>query len=142
MSRRFLTIVALSVLITGCSDATGNVPDSFLGCDRVEGYRLGDSEGGNLSTSDCGLSGSYIDYYAFTLSSDRDIVIDLASNQFDAYLILFDRRTGQVIEENDDGPFDTDARIAGFLERGDYVIGVTSFDPGEIGQYTLDSDTN
>jgi hypothetical protein len=138
--------VTLSILlVAGCRDS-GTEPSlqSFQNC-SVAAYQLGTTVSGTLTTSDCQLtymglqSGEYVDQYGFTLGSSRGVTVTMSSTQVDSYLIIWNRATGQIVAEDDDSGGGTDARIVTTLPAGNYVIGATTWDPGETGTYTLAS---
>lgn len=86
------------------------------------------------------FSGSYVDYYEFSLSSAQSVTITLNSTQFDAMLLLFNRASGDLVDFDDDsgeGGIGTNSRIQISLPAGTYVIGATSFEEGETGTYQL-----
>ena len=130
-----------ALLLLACGDSLTNPRlQSFMGCNVREIY-LDESLAGTLSSGDCRVEGAYADMYLLDLRNDSDVIIDLESFDFDAYLVLYDRDTGEVLAENDDlNNFDSDARLAGYLPRGRYIISATSFDVGETGQYVLTVD--
>lgn len=74
--------------------------------------------------------------YTVKLSKDKSYIIDLVSNDFDAYLRLLDK-AGKQLAEDDDGGGDLNARIIHGIDKdGDYQIVVTSFD-GQVGKFNL-----
>jgi hypothetical protein len=137
----FLSIIVLS----GCGDSvTDPVSENFQNC-GVAPYQLGSTVSGSLTSSDCLLNyqgfqgGEYVDFYGFSIGSSRAVTINMTSNQIDSYLIIWNRATGAIVAEDDDGSTGVNARINITLPAGSYVIGATSFDAGEIGPYTLSS---
>lgn len=98
---------------------------------------LGTAVNGSLTTNDCQEQGFFTDYYEIRLNNGRDIRIDLASNDFDAFLELWDRETGNFITEANFGGIGDNARIEGFLPAGTYVIAASSNFQGETGDYSL-----
>ncbi|CAN5608551.1 hypothetical protein BH23GEM1_BH23GEM1_01930 [soil metagenome] len=112
-----------------------------MGC-PVQQIYVDDARSGTLTTGDCRVNGRYAHMYLLDHRRDQDfLIIDLESFDFDAYLELYDRDTGELLVENDDlNDFDTDARLSRFLPRGRYIIAATSFDVGETGQYVLTVD--
>jgi hypothetical protein len=108
----------------------------LVGCD-VEAASSSGSTTGTLSSGDCALGdGSAVDYYALKLASAADVQIELASGDFDAYLLLWDE-DGEVLDEDDDGGGGTDARIARRLGAGLYLVAANAFEVDEAGRYTL-----
>ena len=87
-----------------------------------------------------GSGDRYARFYAFTLSAESDITIDLSSEK-DTYLYL---RSGTSTEgsapyENDDYnyPASTDSRIAERLDAGTYTVEATTYAAGTTGDFTL-----
>lgn len=96
---------------------------------------------GSLRNGDAQLdSGEWVDYYRFHGQRGERVRIDLESAAFDTWLILTSPDgTG---ESNDDAADPegrpTNSRIDTVLsEEGDYIVGVTSYRPGETGSYTV-----
>ncbi len=81
--------------------------------------------------------GRYYRTVTVTLQAGTTYTIDLASDDFDSYLLLVDRN-GRVLAEDDDSGGGLDARIV-WRPRvtGTYTIIVTTFNPGERGEYSL-----
>lgn len=71
------------------------------------------------------------------LQAGVEYTIDLTSNEFDPYLRLEDA-SGKNLAEDDDSGGDLNARIVYRAPAdGEYRVIVTSFEPGDIGEYTL-----
>lgn len=139
MYRRLLglTVLAAAVACNGDSILGPGSADPFRGCSSVFRMNLGSTVNGSLSTNDCQDQGYFTDYYEIQLNSGRDITIDLASNDFDAFLELYDRETGDFLGEDDNSGFGNNARLQGFLPAGTYVIAASSFFTNETGDYSL-----
>ncbi|HEX8641286.1 MAG TPA: caspase family protein [Allosphingosinicella sp.] len=107
----------------------------------AEPITLGATVNGNLARGDGQLaSGEYTDRYRFTARRGQRIRAEVTSGKFDTYLML--RRPDGSQDDNDDsevaGEASTDSRIDTVLaEDGEYVLVVTSFRPGESGNYRL-----
>ena len=99
--------------------------------------RVGEAVRGSLSGGDTQLqSGEYSDTYRFEGRRGERVAIDLTSSAFDTYLILRPPSGDQV--DNDDGPDGTNSQIEDALpEDGVYELQVTSYQPGELGDYRL-----
>ena len=142
-SLRGALLAGPALLLLACGDMVNDpTRQRFLGCDLVQVY-VNESRGGLLSSSDCIVDGTYTEmwYFDHRGSEDQVLVIDLESFDFDAYLVLYDYDTGEIIAENDDvNDSDPDARLVGTLARGRYVIAATTFQGGETGQYVLTVD--
>ncbi|MDQ3907561.1 MAG: carboxypeptidase regulatory-like domain-containing protein, partial [Acidobacteriota bacterium] len=111
---------------------------------------FGDSVNGELKAGDCTnpIDGTLYDAYTFTGTAGQQVVIDMASTAFDAYLYLM--RPGEtdispdpnVTVQDDDGGGGTNARITLTLAKsGTYTILADSYGtgvtPGGTGPYTL-----
>lgn len=103
---------------------------------------VGQTINGQLTTSDCLMTGKYIDYYSFTGVVGQQIAIELNSAAFDTYLILYNP-SGGIVQEDDDGGTGTNSRIppdAGYLSltaTGTYKIAATSYGAGATGSYSI-----
>ncbi len=96
---------------------------------------------GRLEAGDGRLSsGEFADRYRFSARRGQRIRAELEAGKFDTYLML--HRPDGSRDENDDSGSEaapsTDSRIDTVLaEDGEYVLVVTSFRPGESGDYRL-----
>ena len=109
----------------------------FLNCATAQAYTFGAIVNGTLGNGDCVVpDGAYMDRYTFTLATARTVTINLTSDDFDAYLYLFNAQ-GAIIAQNDDAGTSLDSRISLSLPAGTYSIGASAFDEFEAGQYTL-----
>ncbi len=96
---------------------------------------------GRLAEGDGRLaSGEYTDHYRFRAQRGQRVTITLTAGKMDTYLIL--ARPDGTLDGNDDSEIDgrasTDSRIDTVLaEDGEYVITVTTYRPGETGDYRL-----
>lgn len=94
---------------------------------------------GNLSVRDAVLEdGSHYDSYPFSGSSGQQVIIYLASQDFDSYLILLDPQ-GQRIYENDDiSRRDSNSRLIVTLPTtGTYTAIANSYEAGKNGRYFI-----
>ena len=109
--------------------------------ERAEPIALGATVRGSLGQGDAQLSsGEYSDRYRFTARRGQRIRAEVNADKFDTYLIL--RRPDGSQDDNDDtvadGRTSTNSRIDTVLaEDGEYVLSVTSYRPGETGEYRL-----
>lgn len=98
------------------------------------------AETGALARGDGRLdSGEYVDRYTFRGRRGQRVAIDLSSREFDTYVILVPPSGNQ--QDNDDRGegSSTDSRIETALaEDGEYQLLVTSYRPGETGNYRLE----
>lgn len=101
-------------------------------------YRLG-----ALTTSDSlnpARNGRYYDDYNLnSITAGDRLQLTLSSPDFDAYLQLINRQTGQVIARNNDLNSDTsNARLTFTAQAGvSYTLRVTTYDSDETGNYHL-----
>jgi hypothetical protein len=141
-SLRGALLAGPAALLLACGDSVTDPRfDRFMGCD-VRDIFVNDARGGTLTSGDCRVQGAYTDMYLLDWRTEEEfLIIDLESFDFDAYLVLYDWDTGEVLHEHNNlNDFDTDARLSGYLPRGRYVIAATSFEAGETGQYVLTVD--
>jgi len=81
--------------------------------------------------------GFFMDFYEFNGTVGTPITLSLTSTQFDAYVLLM-APSGAISTNDDANAATTDAQLNGtLLESGIYTIGVSSFNPGESGNYDL-----
>lgn len=86
---------------------------------------------------------SYSDGYLIDLEKGEVLLLTLVSEDFDAYLLLYDN-DASVVADNDDAPGEgvTDSEILFEVpESGRYVVVATSLDRGETGDYRLLGET-
>jgi hypothetical protein len=136
-TRRALLLGGL-IALAACEDSpTQSEVDEILGCERVARIGVPANTNGVLSGSDCTLNdGSYVDFYSFRVTGSRQVTITLRSEQFDSYLSLL-TSSGSLLDTDDDGGGDLDARITTTLSDGTYVIAANSLSDGETGSYSL-----
>ena len=93
-------------------------------------------------TSDCSSdsrTGSYAQYYSFTLEQEAQVTIDLTSAE-DTYLYLLrgSGRDGAEAASNDDiESGNTDSRVVATLAAGTYTIEATTYNASTTGSFTL-----
>ena len=110
---------------------------AFLNCTVAQAYTIGATVNGTLATGDCVTPDEgWMDRYQFTVAATRTVRIDLASEEFDAFLYLFDS-DGVILARNDDGGNVFDSRITISLPPGTYSIGAATFEGEGGGAYTL-----
>ena len=108
---------------------------------------------GSLATDDCLRRGQfYTDIFAITgrgsgatgTGAGQSVTFDLASTQFDAYLILHSGSVdGPVVVEDNDGGGGTNSRVTFTLQTGvTYFLEVSSALSNQRGNYTLTTTTN
>ena len=102
---------------------------------------IGATVNGSLAAGDRTLaSGEFSDRYRFTARRGTRVRAEVTAGKFDTYLML--RRPDGTQDDNDDtqvgGETSTNSRIDTVLaEDGEYVLVVTSYRPGESGDYRL-----
>lgn len=102
---------------------------------------VGDSVAGVLAEAD-GVSPNekFFDEYDVRTEAGQRLSITARSDVFDTYLIVYRRQVGgeyEIVAEDDDSGGDLDSRVLLNSEGGDYRIQVTSYSPGETGDYSL-----
>lgn len=109
--------------------------------ERAQPIAIGATVTGRLEQGDGRLaSGEFSDRYRFTARRGQRIRAELTAGKVDTYLML--RHPDGSQDDNDDSLLDgqpsTDSRIDTVLaEDGEYVLVVTSYEPGETGEYRL-----
>jgi hypothetical protein len=115
------------------------VTDAPAGSGRVETIRPGAQVTGRLEPGDRQHGGGgYEDLWEFDARNNQDVMIEMHSSDFDAYLELRDP-SGNLVQENDDGGSGTDALIMAHIGRsGRYRIVARSYgDRQATGVYDL-----
>lgn len=100
----------------------------------------GRSASGSLGATD-GTSrsrtGSLADDYTFTGASGDSVIIDLSSDEFDTYLILFGPDGSQVARNDDFGSTSRSYIWHRLSSSGVYTIEVTTYSSHELGRYEI-----
>jgi hypothetical protein len=108
-----------------------------LFCGSRQTLAPGASVTGAIAYTGCQSGGAFADVYRVDVPNSGTVDIKLASNDFDAYLVLLDAK-GNVVETDDDSGGGTDARITTMLAPGSYyVVARPSTDYTAAGSYTL-----
>lgn len=82
------------------------------------------------------VNGEHIDWYDITCEAGQLMLLQVDGVGFDTYLIFAD--PDHAWEENDDAGSTTTSRIeSNVFSPGEYRVGVTSYEGGETGRYTL-----
>jgi hypothetical protein len=107
-------------------------------CTARNTLSLGLSVDGNITYTGCQYDGQvFADLYKFALAADTTVDLRLNSSDFDAYLVLLDAK-GNVVDEDDDGGGNTNARVTVPLTAGTYyVVAKPVGDYLKHGAYTL-----
>jgi hypothetical protein len=110
-------------------------------CEANATHTIGTTTSGGLTVSDCKFAdGTFVDFYAVTISTDGTYVFNQKSGVFDTFLILY-LTGGDPIAVNDDFGTGSDSRIKAIIPAGNYTIGANSYDIS-TGSYTLTSATD
>ena len=93
---------------------------------------------GSLSSSDAVLDdGSHYDLWSVTVRAGQRVVIDMESDDVDAYLRVL-RNDGTTIATDDDGASGSNARVEFQApQAGDYLVIATSYEAGGTGGYKV-----
>jgi hypothetical protein len=111
-----------------------------LGCD-VARLDVGEGAEGDLADAACALDdGRAVAYYAFGADAPDTYVLAVGSAWFDTVLYLYDEEGTRIAENDDASPWDTNSRFLTDLDRGVYVLGVSSFEPEAGGAYRVVAD--
>jgi len=134
--QRFTFILTL-LLVAGCSDASSdataeNVPDTPTVEPPTE-------EQGTLAEGDETLqSGEYMDSYEVLVREGQWLRAEVLSGDFDPYFIILDPTGDQTdVDDSSQGNRSMTKAITQASEGGEWRIVVTSYEPGESGDYTL-----
>jgi len=95
----------------------------------------GGSAGGSLSAGDCVVDETRLDLYGFELTERKQVRIELVSEAFDTFVMLFDDAC-TVTAFNDDCE-DLNSCLDVVLSAGRYFIGVMGFEGNATGPYEL-----
>lgn len=110
-------------------------------CETAVAYTLLSTIQASLTAQDCTFQGGYFtDLYSVGVAQARGVTIRMSSDAVDAYLELYDGQGNVVAVDDDDisgdGP---NSALRVFMPAGNYFLAASSFDPGEVGAYTLSS---
>ena len=102
---------------------------------------VGDSLAGVLTDGDgLGADEKVFDLYDIRTVAGQRLSITIRSDVFDTYAEVYRREDDgeyTLVAEDDDSGGDLDSRVTVITDTGDYRIRVTSYSPGEIGDYSL-----
>lgn len=83
------------------------------------------------------VDNSFYNTYTFDGEAGQRVIIDMISDDFDAYLILLDV-DGNEFAQNDDGGDNNNARLEVTLpDNGTYTLLANSYEAGQTGNYQL-----
>ena len=138
--KRFRVVPVLLVFaLFGCGDSgteSNTQPDPFMGC-SVARIGANSTQAGTLTTSDCFLEESYVDFYELDLGSTTSLTIDAMSDEFDTILVVLDRDSGNEIAFDDDSGAGLNSRIIATFSPGTYIIAVAGYSDSDLGTYTV-----
>jgi hypothetical protein len=121
-------VVALSLVLLGSLGVLHAQPPAFKPIEINAELNQNDAKDEKLQNP-CKV-------YPVKLQKDKTYLIDLVSQDFDAYLRLLDKKGNQLAEDDDAGG-NLNARIIHSIDAdGDYQIVATSFD-GAVGKFSL-----
>ena len=109
----------------------------LLGCDAG---KVDETHEGRLEKGDLVLAqdGSLYDSFGFEADKGAQITLDLASEDFDAFVHLMDADSEQIAYNDDAGPGSTDARIVFEADRTGVYYAVVNTRTGDSqGAYVL-----
>lgn len=103
----------------------------------TDGLNLQNS--GTLNAGELALTdGSAYDRYYFEGRQGQSVSIDMASADFDAYLVLLDSEQNQIAQNDDISASNSNARITTVLPSdGIYMIWANGYDANALGQYSI-----
>jgi hypothetical protein len=88
-----------------------------------------------------GTNGHYYDVYQLTnLAPGYGVTIDLASNNFDTVVGIYNASSGQLVGSSDDGGAGTNSSFTftpTFGDQSAYYAIVTSYGPNSTGNYQI-----
>ena len=134
---RMIGLTALSAILMGSGGGAVRAAPILIA--QSAPSRVPQTISGRLDQNSAVLedTGRYYETHTFEANAGEALSIELASDDFDAYLIL-QSPTGERLATDDDGPGDSNARIVITLPiTGTYTIVVHSDQAGEGGDYQL-----
>ncbi|MBE7385086.1 MAG: tetratricopeptide repeat protein [Leptolyngbya sp. SIO1E4] len=134
-TRLYANVIALALVFPTLT--TAQAVELTQAPAREAEERRSQSINGTLGTDDAVLDGGeYYEIHTFEGAEGQTITIDLVSEEFDTYLVVFGPE-GDRVGENDDGD-NSNAQIWLTLpSTGTYTVWATSYSAGEVGSYQL-----
>jgi serine protease Do len=130
----------LAAVNQGSAPQTAQIQSPFLGGGRgVQSLALNSQIQDRLDNSSGILpaDNSYFNAYSFEGRAGQQVVIDMASNEFNPYLILLNS-SGVALAQDDDSGGSGNSQLNVTLPDSDtYIILANSYAPGETGNYLL-----
>jgi hypothetical protein len=120
---------------------TADLLDSVFGC-GAEVEPISGSESGALDADDCVINdGSFADFYAFRIEEDADVRVEMDSDDFSPYLLVFRVNSGAgtftEVGRDPNGSEGDAARVTASLGPGLYVAYANAVRVGQTGDYVL-----
>ncbi len=125
-------------------------PSDFIGGPvfSIDGdLSLGSVVNGALETSDPEVYAevyasmsrlTYADHYRLVVTPGQPVEVNLTSSSVDTVVQIVNSATGEIVETDDDGGMGTNSRLLFTPAAGiDYLVRVTSYNTGEVGNYTV-----
>ncbi len=134
-----ISILALALLIGGCSDSSG--PELF-GCDRIARYEIGETVNGSVRSNDCSDPDDLAnaDFFQVRQSASGPVafVVNVPEGSVRMFLVLIDSRE-EIVDLVEVMPGE-EASVGGLLEEGTYFLAVGTDNPGTQSTYSLSSE--
>jgi pre-peptidase len=113
-------------------DCTGGTP-------HVQGVACGSTTNDQLTTTgSCTLSdGSYVDFYAFDGTAGQQVTITMSA-AYDTFLFLLDPMSATATTDHGGGGGNTSRIVYTLTATGTWFIAANAFQPGVVGNYSLD----
>jgi hypothetical protein len=109
-------------------------------CVTASPYTVASTVNAALASYDCRLStGEYVDFYSTTLATAQALRFTMSSATVDTWLELYDPSANILAFNDDADQTSTNSVIRVFAPSGNYFLAGTSFDPNDLGDYTLTS---
>jgi hypothetical protein len=109
-------------------------------CVTATPYTVPSTVNAALSSYDCRLStGEYVDFYSTTLATAQALRFTMTSTTVDTWMELYDPSANILAFNDDADETSTNSAIRVFAPSGNYFLASTSFDPNELGNYSLTS---
>ena len=134
--QRFILLLPLLLLIGCGGESADSSPEIATDTPTAEPPT---EERGTLAEGDETLqSGEYMDAYEVLVREGQWLRAEVLSGDFDPYFIILDPTGNQTdVDDSSEGNRSMTKAITQANEGGEWRIVVTSYEPGESGDYTL-----
>jgi len=113
--------------------ATGVTP-----CQHTAAHTFGTTIAGSLTTTDCNAGGFRTDVYRFTVpASAQTIRVTQASDEIDAFLVVYDAQGRPIALADDSADANTNASVRILVTPGTYIAEASSLEQNETGAYSF-----